>query len=217
MKTLCVEKTTNLGVFVLLKASTNHCVQASWRWQITLWIWGNKKTGILNSMFNLPTVCWCVCVWVLVVFSTLTYSCSSRFLMIDYINDFGYDLNPPRYKWLWNERWFVTRKGSIEPQRCIDFFTKWIYLELRNPLLTFLGSKNKRKHSNSAWVTTDTLLSIHLQRKTSVFRKALCKRWRSMFAKTEDYFGTLEEEFLFCSFCEGMCLETRSLCSKNRF
>lgn len=148
MKTLCVQKTTNLGVFVLLKASTNHCVQASWRWQITLWIWGNKKTGILNSMFNLPTVCWCVCACVC---ESLLFSrhwhilVHLDFLMIDYINDFGYDLNPPRCKWLWNEWWFVMRKGSIEPQRCIDFFTKWIYLELRNPLLTFLGSKNTRK------------------------------------------------------------------------
>lgn len=204
---ICVAKSINEPLCSSQLKMTNHLVNLRQQENRNLEQHVQSPYGLLM----------CVCVWVLVVFSTLTYSCSSRFLMIDYINDFGYDLNPPRYKWLWNERWFVTRKGSIEPQRCIDFFTKWIYLELRNPLLAFLGSKNKRKHSNSAWVTTDTLLSIHLQRKTSVFRKALCKRWRSMFAKTEDYFGTLEEEFLFCSFCEGMCLETRSLCSKNRF
>ena len=100
------------------------------------------------------------------------------FLMIDYINDFGYDLNPPRCKWLWNEWWFVTRKGSIEPQRCIDFFTKWIYLELQNPLLTFLGSKNKRKHGNSAWPTTDTLCPF-ISKERQVFLDRL-------FAKNED-------------------------------
>ena len=136
-KLYLLKKTTKLVVSVLLKVSRNHCVQASWRWQITSWIWGNKKTGILNSMFNLPAVCWCACESLLSFPRHLLMHL--HFLTMDYINDFGCDLNRLRYRWLWFEWWFVTGKGSIEPQRCIDFFTKWIFVELQNHLLTFLG------------------------------------------------------------------------------
>lgn len=178
-KLYLLKKTTKLSVFVLLKVSTNHCVQASWRWQITLWIWGNKKTGILNSMFNLPTVCGCVCVGESLLFDLdidiflfISIFWGSTISMISvmistHLDTNAYEMNGD------------LSRGSIEPQRCSST-SSLIFLELRNPLI-FLGacSKDKRNHSNSAWVTTDTLCPF-ISKERQVFLER-------HFAKNEDW------------------------------
>ena len=166
---ICVAKSINEPLCSSQLKMTNHLVNLRQQENRNLEQHVQSPYGLL--------MCVCVCESLL-FFRHWHILVHLDFLMIDYINDFGYDLNPPRCKWLWNEWWFVTRKGSIEPQRCIDFFTKWIYLELQNPLLTFLGSKNKRKHGNSAWPTTDTLCPF-----ISKERQAFLER---LFAKNED-------------------------------